>query len=148
MRDINAICDRLVAAARSYGIDSLTCLDYVPDAPTPPVLYVADITTAYTGGAVTFDGAGALEVTVTVLSGGGDDQSAQRLLRDYMASSGPTSVRAALESARGGPGECALGGACDDYHVRGIRNHRLYTTGDGRFYGAQWVIQVIGDGDE
>lgn len=127
------------------AIDGLSCFSFVPDAVPEPCFYVGEIEQ-------NFDRAfsrGMDEVTVTcrVLVARSDDRAGQEKLRSYMAGSGSTSVKAALEAARGAPGQAALSGACDDLHVVRMQGHRLYEVNGTQFYGAEWVVRVIGEGD-
>lgn len=137
------MCVRLAETVQTYAIPDLTVLHYVPDSVTPPTLYVADITIDYDQ---TFRGDPATTVICRVLTSRAHDESGQRLLRKFMNAAGTQSVKAALESGRGAPGEFALDGACDDYHVRRMQGHRLYTVGEKVYIGAEWVVYVIGDG--
>jgi hypothetical protein len=145
--DLEVVTERLAAAVAAYGLPDFTALPYVPDSVNPPTGYCADIRIAYEGSEVTYGGDEDVEIIWRVLTSRSDDLSGQALLKRYMARTGPTSVRAALESARGEPGQAALAGACDDYHVRRVQGHRLYTVGDKQYYGAEWIVHVIGDGD-
>ena len=40
-----------------------------------------------------------------------------------------------------------LGGLCDDLFVPRIQGHRMYTVGTNKYYGAEWVVRVIGSAD-
>jgi hypothetical protein len=146
--DLEVVTERLAAAVDAYEIPELTCLEYVPDRVVPPVGYCADITIDYEGVDATFGGDSGVLVVWRVLTSTADDKSGQALLKKFMASTGPTSMRAALLSARGAPGVAALGGACDDYHVRRVQGHRVYTVGTERFFGAEWLVHLIGEGDD
>jgi hypothetical protein len=65
-----------------------------------------------------------------------------------MRRSGPSSIKAVLETGRGEPGVLALGGACDDFQVKGVQAHRIYRVGEASYYGAQWTVRVIGTDSE
>jgi len=65
------------------------------------------------------------------------DVTAQQLLDQYVASSGPSSVREAIESDR------QLAGACQDLIVTACRSYTEYPRPDGAtLVGAQWAIDV------
>jgi hypothetical protein len=142
--DIDLVCQRLTAVVKAYGIVGMSCVDYVPDVVEPPMFYPADVVIDYDQ---TFGGDPDITVMCRVLVSKGDDQAGQRLLRGYMASTGAKSIKAAIESGRGAPGVAALSGACDDLHVRRVQGHRVYTVGEKSYYGAEWVVHIIGDGD-
>jgi hypothetical protein len=142
--DLELVCTGLADAVRAYGIAGLTCLDYVPDRVSPPTFYTAEVEIDYNG---TFRGDPDVRVTCRVLTSRSNDQSGQALLKRYMASSGANSIKAALESGSGAPGQAALNGACDDLHVRRLQGHRLYTVGENSYFGAEWIVHVFGDGD-
>jgi hypothetical protein len=142
--DVDLICQRLAETVQAYGIAGLTPLEYVPDAVEPPVFYVADVIIDYEQ---TFGGDPDVTIVCRVLTSKGDDRAGQKLLRSYMASTGATSVKAAIESGRGDPGQAALSGACDDLHVRRLQGHRVYIVGEKSYFGAEWLVHIIGDGD-
>lgn len=147
--DIPAVRAALATAASAAqsGDFALTCYPYVPFEGDPPFLYVQLE-------AVTYDkamkgGAWELGFTLMLMASTADDISAQTLIDEYLADSGPTSVKAAVEAARGGPGELALGGVADDLHVPGIDSApRWFDWSDGKkFYGVGLKCRVIGSGD-
>jgi hypothetical protein len=75
---------------------------------------------------------------VEVFAGAQGDVNAQQALDGYVASSGTSSVRAALESDR------TLGGACQDLIVIECRSYTDYTRPDAAtLVGAQWVVDVL-----
>lgn len=137
--DIDAVCQGLASAASS--ITGLHCFDYLPDAVPEPCFYVGEINIDYhqtAGGKISAD------VMCRVLVSRADDLSAQRALRAYMQNTGTYSIRAALEAARGAPGQPALSGAADDLIVRRMQGHRFYLVGETEYLGAEWLVQVIG----
>lgn len=134
----------LADAVRDPTISGLNAYGYVPDSVPEPVFYAGeaeiDFDTAY-GRAL--DEA---RITCRLLVSRADDRSGQRALDEYLAGSGSRSVKAALETQRGGPGELALGGLADDLHVTRVQGYRLYQVGEVQFYGAEIVVRVIGEG--
>lgn len=145
---ISEIRDALAAAASTValpaGVGGLTCTGYMPDSPMVPCFYVAEYRIDYDkayGRALD-----EVEFTVRVLTGRADDRSAQKLLDLMLSGTGPSSLKAALESARGAPGEAALGGLADDYHVMRMQGYRWYEHADATYLGAELIIRVIGDG--
>lgn len=147
--DINRIRQGLATAARAVGVDAqghrLTCLPYVPDAVTVPTFYAGAVDISYDRAF----GRGQDEATVhcTLLVSRASDLDGQAALDAYMAGAGSMSIKAAIEATRGLPGEAAMGGACDDLHVTGVQGHQVYTVGQTQYYGATWLVRVIGPGE-
>lgn len=137
-RALAALADAVAAA-----LPGVTTYDYVPDSVTVPAWYCGEVAVDYDG---TFGGDPTVTVTCRLLVGRGVDGSGQRDLSAYLGT-GPGSVWAALQSARGAPGVAALGGAVDDLAVPRMTGHRLYTLGPDVYLGAEWPVQLIGDGD-
>lgn len=141
--DVGAIREA-VPAAVGAAIPSLNCLGYLPDAIPEPCFYSGEVE-------IDFDrafgrGLDEIELTCRLLVARSDDLSGQARLDSYMAGSGPLSVKAAIDAARGAPGEAALGGLCDDLHLRRVQGHRLYQVGNVMYYGAEFIIRIIGKG--
>lgn len=133
-----------VAAATAVSSPKLTGLSYVPDAIPAPCIYSDDIEIEFDQ---TFGrGMDRLTVTMRLLCSRADDRAGQKLLDGYLAGSGPASIKAALESARGEPGESALNGACDDFRVERVAGYRYYEHGNTKYIGAEFTIRVIGPG--
>jgi hypothetical protein len=135
--DLNKIA--LGLAANVNPIPELNPLDFMPDAIPEPMFAVGEMD-------ITFDrtfGRGSDEAVITcrVLVSRADDKSGQQKLRDFMAGGGVNSVKAAIESDR------TLDGACDDLHVRSARGNRLFVVGETRYYGVEFDVYVIGDGE-
>ena len=145
---ISAVRDAIAAAASTVvlpaGIGKLVCTGYVPDAVTTPCFFVGEVE-------VTFDKAMArrldeLLFTCRVLAGRADDRSAQRIIDALLSGSGEASLKAAIEAARGGPGEYALGGLAHDLHLQRVQGYRWFEHAGATYVGAELVIKVIGDG--
>ena len=141
--ELNLISERLAALALT--VEGINRADgFVPDSVTTPHFYVGEIGIDYDQ---TFHGQAApgmsdVQVACRVLSSTTDDKAGQNLLKTFMSDFGPASVKAVLE---GTPGVAqTLGGACDDLHVRRVQNHRIYRVGEGSYFGAEWVVRVIG----
>lgn len=135
------MCAGLAVAANV--VDGLTCYDHVPDSVSEPCFYPHDI-------AIEFDktyGRGLDEALITcmVLVSRADDAAGQQNLRTFL-SHGASSLKAALEAARGEPGELALGGAADDLHVQRVTGYAVYTVGETAYYGAKLIVRIIGSG--
>lgn len=145
---ISSIRDAIADAARVVvlpaGIGKLTCTGYVPDSVVAPCFFVGEVD-------VNFDqtmgrGTDELLFTCRVLAGRADDRSAQRILDALLSGAGQSSLKAALEAARGAPGEMALGGLADDLHVQRVQGYRWYEHQGSSYVGAELAVKVIGDG--
>ena len=145
---ISEVRDAIATAARAVvlpaGIGKLKCTGYVPDSVLAPCFFVGEVE-------VTFDKAMARKLdellfTCRVLAGRADDQSSQRILDALLSGSGAASLKTAIEAARGGPGEYALGGLAHDLHVQRIQGYRWFEHQGSTYVGAELVIKVIGDG--
>ncbi|GGZ80261.1 hypothetical protein ACFOOM_07585 [Streptomyces echinoruber] len=145
---ISAVRDAIAAAARAVvlpaGIPRLTCTGYTPDSVTEPHFFVGEVE-------VTYDrtmgrGLDQLDFTCRVLVGRQDDRAGQRVLDALLSGGGPASLKAAIEAARGAPGQPALGGLADDLHVMRVQGYRWYEHQGTTYVGAELVIKVIGSG--
>jgi len=115
---------------------------YVLDNPTPPCVYIAS-------GPVEYDktmrrGHDDWRYTVYALVGYVSDIGAQQVLDTMLASAGPTSVKALVESDR------TLGGAAYSLRVESNTGARVYTlAGPGQspaVVGAEWTVFVMASG--
>lgn len=145
---VSAIRTALADAARAVvlpeGIGKLTATGYVPDAMTAPHFFVGEYTQSFDramGRALD-----ELEFTCRVLVSRADDAAGQRILDAMLSGSGPASLKAAIEAARGAPGEYALGGLAHDLHVMRVQGYRWFEHNGTDFIGAELVIKVIGEG--
>ncbi len=145
--DIGRVKRAIRAAIDAAEIDHLDTYAHTPGSVVVPCVYPTNVTIDPNGAGASFGGSDTAEVVLRVLTSAADDLDGQTLLDEYLARTGPKSIRAALETARGGPGEYALGGAADDLHVVRIDGYRLYTEGTDEFYGAEITVRVIGEGE-
>lgn len=146
---ISSIKDAIADAVRAgvvlpTGIGALTCTGYVPDAMVAPCFYVGEVDVNYdqTHGR----GLDELLITCRVLAGRADDRSAQRILDGMLSGAGQASLKAAFETARGAPGQLALGGLADDIHLQRVQGYRWYEHQGSSYVGAELAVRVIGDG--
>lgn len=144
--DLTAVRKALAAACEAVNTATqpMTCLPYVPSRVVPPTLYVQPARTEFDK--TMARGMDAQMFTVSVVVAKADDEASQDLLDLYLAGSGPLSVKAAIEAARGVPGQLALGGAADDLHVQSVDAYRWFTFGETQYLGAQFAVRVIGSG--
>lgn len=145
---LSAIREAIAAAARTAvlpaGLPKLTCSGYTPDSVVAPHFFAGEYD-------LDFDKAmgralDEVELTCRVLVGRADDASAQRTLDALLSGSGPASLKTCIEAARGAPGEAALGGLCDDFHIKRIQGYRWYEHASTQYVGAELIIRIIGDG--
>jgi hypothetical protein len=139
-----AIADAARAVVLPAGVGKLTCSGYTPDSVVAPHFFAGEYS-------LEFDKAmgralDEAELTCRVLVGRTDDVSAQRTLDALLSGSGPASLKAAIEAARGEPGEYALGGLAHDFHVTRVQGYRWYEHQGTQYVGAELIIRIIGDG--
>ena len=140
--DISTVREAIAAAASAAtSTPALTCTGFAPDAITEPHFYVGDYTIDYDQ---TYSRSETVEFTCGLMVGRPDDRSAQKLLDGYLSRSGPASVKAAIEAARGAPGQPALGGLADDLHVTRAQSYRFYEFAGVQYLGAELIVKVIG----
>ncbi len=140
----NAIADAARTVVLPDGIGKLTATGYVPDSVVAPCFFVAEVE-------VNYDKAmgrrlDELLFTCRVLVGRSDDRTSQRILDNLLSGAGPSSLKEAIETARGAPGEMALGGLADDLHLQRVQGYRWYEHEGTTYVGAELIIKVIGDG--
>lgn len=140
----NAIADAARTVVLPDGVGKLTSTGYVPDSIAAPAFFVAEVE-------VTYDKAmgrklDELLFTCRALVGRTDDRTSQKILDSLLSGGGPASLKAAIEAARGAPGEMALGGLADDLHVQRVQGYRWYEHEGTTYVGAELTIKVIGDG--
>lgn len=133
-----------LAEAVGSAITSINAFGYCPDSVPEPCFYAGEVE-------IDFDrafqrGMDELRITCRLLVSRADDRSGQAALDRYLAGSGPDSVKAAIEAARGAPGQPALGGLCDDLHLMRVQGYRMYQVGEVQFYGAELIVRIIGEG--
>ncbi|MFI9005101.1 hypothetical protein [Streptomyces sp. NPDC053541] len=139
-----AIADAARTVVLPAGTAALTTTAYVPDAVTAPHFFCAEYEAQ-------FDRAmrRALDeatLTCRVLVGRADDRAAQEILDALLEGSGPSSLKQAIEAARGAPGEYALGGLAHDLHVTRIQGYRWYEHQGTQYVGAELMIRILGKG--
>lgn len=143
--DMWAVAEALAAAAATVdtGADpALISYAFTPDGIEVPCAFVAEYDVDFHGAY----GAGhdVAMMTVRVLVGRADDKSAARRMAALLSGSGGGALKAALESARGAPGEPALGGAADDYVVQQLQGMRWYQHDQYSYLGSEFRVKVVG----
>lgn len=79
-------------------------------------------------------------IVVMAFAGLVSDIGAQKVLDKFIAATGSTSVKAAIES------DTTLGGAVNDLIVVSCSGYREYTVGQKHLLGAEWTVVVEADG--
>lgn len=108
-------------ATRLATISGLRCFDYVPDGLAPPAAVVEPLE-------VSFDdsmrrGSDFYRAFILVIVGRMSERSANDALDGYLAGSGVTSVKAAIEA------DPTLGGACSTLQVTGALPREVVVSG-------------------
>lgn len=146
--EASAIRDAIADAARVVvlpdGIPKLTCTGHVPDAISGPHFFCGEYTVDYDK--AMNRGMDVVELTCRVLVSRADDRASQRILDSLLAGSGPSSLKTAIEVARGAPGEYALGGLAHDLHVTRMQGYRWYEHQGTDYVGAELIVKIIGEG--
>lgn len=135
---LDRICELIADAARA--VPGLTSTAYVPDAVAEPHFFVAEPIVDYDR---TFGRTAELEITCRLLLSRTDDEASQRLLRRYLSTGTPESLKDAIEAARGGPGQPALDGEADDLWVRRVERPRWYDHAGTQYLGVDISIKVV-----
>lgn len=139
-----AIADAARTVVLPAGLPKLTCSGFTPDSVVAPHFFAGEYTVEFDK--VMGRALDEVELTCRVLVGRADDESAQRTLDALLSGAGPASLKAALEVARGAPGEAALGGLADDFHVTRVQGYRWYEHQGTQYVGAELIIRIFGDG--
>ncbi|GIJ51321.1 hypothetical protein Val02_82070 [Virgisporangium aliadipatigenens] len=131
-----------LAAVVAAAIPELNCFGYVPNSIPEPAFVAGEVEVDFNK--AMNRGLDQVSVRCRVLVSRAEDEAGQALLDAYLSGSGPESIRAAIE---GTPGVSqTLGGVCDDLVVERIRGYRMYTVAGTEFYGAEFLVTVIGKG--
>ena len=118
-------------------ISGLTAYEYVPDWIEPPIALVAPINSLNYDSTMA-RGADTYEIPVIVYISRVDAQLSQDAVDGYLASTGPTSVKAAIES------DPTLGGAAMSVRVVSATDYGEYEVTQGTsFLGVTFNVEVI-----
>lgn len=136
-----------VAAAAGSAVSTwdLTCLPYVPDDISPPVLFVRP-------DPVTFDltmarGTDEVLLSILLLVSRSEDRDSQDFLDSFLDGGGASSVKTAVEAGRHtGTDGMYAGDVCDDLHVKSVEAYQWYVVGGVEYLGARFALRCIGSG--
>jgi hypothetical protein len=117
---------------------TLTVSAYVMNNPNPPLIWVRpnpDVLIDYH--LAMRDGYETWHLVVQAYAGAIDDIAAQQTTDAFLASTGTSSVKAAVES------DLTLGGACNGLLIRECRGYTEFSRPDGAtLIGAEWDVEV------
>jgi len=106
----------------------------LPENPNPPIAVISPQTISYD--ASMGRGLDTYNFTITVIIGRADGRSAQDKLDTYVASSGSSSIKVAVESDR------KLGGACKDLRVTAMNSYGSLPIGEVQYLAAEFDVVV------
>ena len=122
-------------ATRLATISGLRTLNYVPDQINPPVAVVLPSSISYD---TTFvRAADEYRFDVVVIVARADEETAQKYLDAYCASSGAGSVKAAVE------GDVTLGGAAQTTRVTDLMSYQVLAVGETQYLAATFSVSII-----
>lgn len=143
--DLNAVCDGIAAAVTSAAVtvngQRVTATGFMPEAVAEPHFFCAETTINYHK---THGGLVEVLLTCRLMVSRADDKSGQEKARAVLAATGSNSIPAAIEAARGAPGQAALSGACQDLVLQRVQGPRYYQIGQVEYLGLEFVIFVMG----
>ena len=119
-------------------VTDVQVLAYVLSNPTPPAFAVFPAACDYNQAMAR--GLDRWTFTVQAIVSAASDQDGQKQLDTYLAPTGSTSVRAAIESDR------TLGGVVDNLVVTRVSGYQLYADERGANLGAEWSVEVWASG--
>lgn len=143
--DIDAVCEGIAAAVTAAELmvagQQVTATAFQPDSLTSPAFYAAEFLVNYDK---THGGTTQIVLTCRLMISRGDPENSQTALKVLASSGAADNIRAALNAARGAPGQPALDGACSDLQLQRALGPRLYEVAGDQFYGLEFTIQVWG----
>lgn len=125
-----AVADGAANVSSPAGyVRKLVAKHFVPDgAVDAPWCYPSETAGTYDE---TLDGAGGVVVTLRLLTSRSEDQAGQELLDAYLADTGASSVKAAIEAAM------------PSAAVTGFDGYRTYDVGGVLYFGAELTVAVL-----
>jgi hypothetical protein len=131
-----------LAAQLAQQLTGIQVSAYLLASPTPPTIHL------YPGGPagqIAYDltlarGVDQWALTVQAFVGPTSDIGAQKKLDQYLAPSGPQSIKQAVES------DPTLGGLVHQVHVPSCAGYRQYILETATYIGAEWYVQVYAQG--
>lgn len=129
----------MALAASLEPIDGLQESPFLLSNPTPPCAEIAPAPIEYDKAFAR--GTDLIKLIVRVMVGITLDVAAQRRLDQFLATSGPNSIKEALES------DGTLGGTVDDVNVTDCSGYRIFKReGGASLLGAEWTVEIYAPG--
>ena len=118
------------------SITSLTVKDYVPDSIEPPTAVVGVVEN------IVYDstmarGSDTYTIPIFLYVSRVDAQDSQETLDAYLAPTGSSSIKQAVES------DTSLGGACDSVRVVEADNYGVYNINNINYIGVEFEVEII-----
>ena len=118
------------------SITSLTVKDYVPDSKEPPTAVVGVVEN------IVYDstmarGSDTYTIPIFLYVSRVDAQDSQETLDAYLAPTGSSSIKQAVES------DTSLGGACDSVRVVEADNYGVYNINNINYLGVEFEVEII-----
>lgn len=137
--DLTVIRRALAAAAENVGLRAYA---YPADQPAIGPAGTLIVDEAEDGEGVSYhqdgDGLAIVRLTLLVLIGSAGKAQAVETIDGYRGRGTPTSLLSAIE------GDPSLGGCCDAATIVAAGPVHLVTYGDVPYWGAEWVVEVMG----
>ena len=118
------------------SITSLTVKDYVPDSIEPPTAVVGVVEN------IVYDstmarGSDTYTIPIFLYVSRVDAQDSQETLDAYLAPTGSSSIKQAVDS------DTSLGGACDSVRVVEADNYGVYNINNINYLGVEFEVEII-----
>lgn len=137
-----------IRAAILSADPEVQCTGYLLENPQPPCFEVELGTTGVVFDLAMQRGLDQWTFIVRGFTGATLDETGQRRMDDWLASSGGKSIKEAIE-ARDSSYLRSLGGSVGDVQVERIGQIRAYSpvaNPTAKFYGVEWTLQVVAEG--
>ena len=137
MADFSAIRSGL--ETRLKTIAGLRTSHVIPERVDPPLAFVAPAKGEVVSYLDTFDGGATWNLVIRLYVSRWDAPRAQDALDPYLATSGPLSIKAAVEA------DVSLGGVASSVTVMGASGYGVYTVGNVDYVGVEFLVRIWTD---
>lgn len=134
MADVTALRDAL-AARINTAIPALRAAETIIGQVSPPVAVILPGNPVITY-QETMDGSSTVNLRVLLLVSQADDRTAQLQLDSYLASAGPSSIKAAIEADE------TLGDTCDYAVAKQVTQYGIIAYGGQDYMGAHMTVEI------
>lgn len=135
--DLAAIRAGLRSNIRTYLGDSVNMTGYLMVPLEPPCFEIDFPADSLVYDSTFHRGGDELDLIVRGIVSLNEPDSSQALLDSWLAGTGSSSVKTAIESSK------TLGGAVEDLQVTRATGHRRLTTEEGLFLCAEWTVHLL-----